>query len=62
MTQSIQDKILEKGFSTKGDNRGFGLYLLAQAIERLEGDLIISSKTGKGTNFAVYIPYNIGDE
>lgn len=62
MTQSIQDKILEKGFSTKGDNRGFGLYLLTQAVERLEGDFIISSKTGKGTNFAVYIPYNVGDE
>jgi two-component system, CitB family, sensor histidine kinase MalK len=62
MTQSIQNKILDKGFSTKGDNRGFGLYLLAQAVERLEGDLIISSKPGKGTNFAVYIPYKVGDE
>ncbi|MEO2077121.1 MAG: DcuS/MalK family sensor histidine kinase [Bacillus sp. (in: firmicutes)] len=62
MTKSIQNKILDKGFSTKGDNRGFGLYLLAQAIERLEGDLIISSKPGKGTNFAVYIPYKAEDE
>jgi CitB family two-component system sensor histidine kinase MalK len=62
MTTAIQNKILDKGFSTKGDNRGFGLYLLAQAIERLEGDLIISSKPGKGTNFAVYIPYNAEDE
>ncbi|MGG3469114.1 DcuS/MalK family sensor histidine kinase [Neobacillus pocheonensis] len=62
MTKSLQNKILDKGFSTKGDNRGIGLYLLAQAIERLEGDLIISSKPGKGTNFAVYIPYNAEDE
>ncbi|MFS0779921.1 DcuS/MalK family sensor histidine kinase [Neobacillus sp. 3P2-tot-E-2] len=62
MAQSIQNKILDKGFSTKGDNRGFGLYLLAQAVERLEGDMIISSKPGKGTNFAVYIPYKVGDE
>lgn len=62
MTKSLQNKILDKGFSTKGDNRGFGLYLLAQAIERLEGDLIISSKPGKGTNFAVYIPYKAEDE
>ncbi|MFC5733944.1 DcuS/MalK family sensor histidine kinase [Cytobacillus gottheilii] len=57
MEQAIQDQILEKGFSTKGKNRGLGLYLLQQAIERLEGDLIVSSKIGKGTNFAVYIPY-----
>ncbi|MEE6451679.1 DcuS/MalK family sensor histidine kinase [Gottfriedia acidiceleris] len=62
MTKSIQNKIFDKGFSTKGDNRGVGLYLLAQGIERLEGDLIISSKPGKGTNFAVYIPYKAEDE
>lgn len=62
MTKAMQNKILDKGFSTKGDNRGLGLYLLAQAIERLEGDLIISSKPGKGTNFAVYIPYKAEDE
>ncbi|WP_242220676.1 DcuS/MalK family sensor histidine kinase [Bacillus cereus group sp. BfR-BA-01380] len=61
MTNSLQNKILNKGFSTKGNHRGFGLYLLAQAIERLEGDLIISSKPGKGTNFAVYIPYKAED-
>ncbi len=62
MTKAIQNKIFDKGFSTKGDNRGVGLYLLAQGIERLEGDLIISSKPGKGTNFAVYIPYKAEDE
>jgi CitB family two-component system sensor histidine kinase MalK len=62
MTKAMQNKILDKGFSTKGDNRGFGLYLLAQAIERLEGDLIISSKPGKGTIFAVYLPYKAEDE
>ena len=62
MTTSLQNKILDKGFSTKGENRGFGLYLLAQAIERLEGDMIISSKPGKGTNFAVYIPYKAEGE
>ncbi|WP_088068264.1 DcuS/MalK family sensor histidine kinase [Gottfriedia luciferensis] len=62
MTKAIQNKVFDKGFSTKGDNRGVGLYLLAQAIERLEGDLIISSKPEKGTNFAVYIPYKAEDE
>ncbi|MEY8742330.1 ATP-binding protein [Bacillales bacterium AN1005] len=55
MEFSCQNKILDKGFSTKGNNRGFGLYLLAQAIERLEGELIISSKPGKGTSFAAYV-------
>ncbi|WP_264740654.1 DcuS/MalK family sensor histidine kinase [Cytobacillus firmus] len=62
MTKAIQDQILTKGFSTKGANRGLGLFILAQAIERLEGELIISSKPEKGTNFAVYIPYKAEDE
>lgn len=62
MTNSLQNKILDKGFSTKGNNRGYGLYLLAQAIERLEGELIISSKPGKGTSFAVYISYQEEDK
>jgi len=62
MTKSLQNRILDKGFSTKGETRGFGLYLSAQAIERLEGEMIVSSKPGKGTNFAVYIPYKAEDE
>ncbi|MCP8969930.1 DcuS/MalK family sensor histidine kinase [Ectobacillus ponti] len=62
MTEDIQNKILDKGFSTKGDGRGIGLYLVAQAMERLEGDMILSSKPGKGTNFAVYIPYQAEGE
>ncbi|MEM5014146.1 DcuS/MalK family sensor histidine kinase [Niallia taxi] len=62
MTNSLQNKILDKGFSTKGNNRGFGLYLLAQAIERLEGELIISSKPGKGTSFAAYVSYQEEEE
>lgn len=57
MSEELQNQIFEKGFSTKGENRGFGLYLVAQAVKRLEGELILSSKQGKGTVFAVYIPY-----
>ena len=57
MNKETQNRITEKGFSTKGENRGYGLYLVTQAVDKLEGELIISSKPGKGTNFAVYIPY-----
>lgn len=57
MSEEQQNHIFEKGFSTKGGNRGFGLYLVAQSVKRLEGELILSSKQEKGTVFAVYIPY-----
>jgi CitB family two-component system sensor histidine kinase MalK len=57
MSEELQNKIFEKGFSTKGENRGLGLYLISRSIEKLEGDLIISTKSEKGTIFSVYIPY-----
>jgi two-component system, CitB family, sensor histidine kinase MalK len=57
MNEELQNKIFQKGFSTKGENRGLGLYLISRSIEKLEGEMIISSKPGKGTLFSVYIPY-----
>ena len=58
MSEEIQNQIFNKGFSTNGENRGLGLYLVSQAVKKLEGDLILSSKPEKGTVFAVYIPYD----
>ncbi|MCM3118470.1 DcuS/MalK family sensor histidine kinase [Neobacillus sp. MER 74] len=58
MSEEIQNQIFNKGFSTKGENRGLGLYLVSQAVKKLDGDLILSSKPEKGTVFAVYIPYD----
>ncbi|MED3563833.1 DcuS/MalK family sensor histidine kinase [Bacillus xiapuensis] len=57
MNEELQNQIFQKGFSTNGENRGFGLYLVTQAVKKLEGELILSSKPGKGTVFAVYLPY-----
>jgi two-component system, CitB family, sensor histidine kinase MalK len=57
MSEELQNSIFEEGFSTKGENRGLGLYLISQAIEKLEGELILSSRPGKGTVFVVYLPY-----
>ncbi|MGM7723708.1 DcuS/MalK family sensor histidine kinase [Metabacillus sp. Hm71] len=57
IVEEIQNHILEKGFSTKGEDRGFGLYLVNKSLKKLGGELDISSKKGQGTMFAVYIPY-----
>ena len=58
MTDEDINHIFKKGYSTKGQNRGYGLYLISQAIKNIEGDMDISSIPGKGTVFVVYIPYN----
>lgn len=53
----LQDKIFKKGFSTKGQNRGFGLYLVSKSIETLNGAFRVDSRAGGGTVFTVDIPY-----
>jgi two-component system, CitB family, sensor histidine kinase MalK len=62
MTEEEQNKVFQKGYSTKGKNRGLGLHLVTQSINKLEGEFIISSKPGQGTEFIVYIPYYEGEE
>jgi two-component system, CitB family, sensor histidine kinase MalK len=52
-----QKEIFKKGFSTKGENRGYGLYLVDKSIKDLGGDLTIDSKLLLGTNFYIQIPY-----
>ncbi len=51
------DTIFQKGFSTKGDDRGLGLYLIQQSIQRLDGTMEVISEEGFGTTFDIQIPY-----
>jgi CitB family two-component system sensor histidine kinase MalK len=55
--EDLQDKVFEKGFSTKGQNRGYGLYLVSKSIETLNGAFHIESKISGGIQFTVEIPY-----
>ncbi|MRI64731.1 two-component system sensor histidine kinase DcuS [Gracilibacillus thailandensis] len=50
------EKIFKKGFSSKGSNRGFGLYLMNQSIEKLNGELKMSTNK-RGTTFNVVLDY-----
>ncbi|MGG5252500.1 DcuS/MalK family sensor histidine kinase [Neobacillus sp. SM06] len=58
ISEGLQNQIFEKGFSTNGENRGIGLYLVSQSLKKLAGEIILSSKPGKGTVFTVFLPYN----
>ncbi|OTQ75214.1 MULTISPECIES: DcuS/MalK family sensor histidine kinase [unclassified Gilliamella] len=49
--------IFQKGYSTKGDNRGFGLYLVLASIDELDGHIqLCDSDNKKGTCFKVLLP------
>ena len=52
-----QDRIFTAGYSTKGANRGLGLHLIKQSVERLGGMISVISAPGKGALFQVTIPY-----
>jgi CitB family two-component system sensor histidine kinase MalK len=57
MNEEVQELVFEKGFSTKGDNRGVGLYLVLEATKKLDGKITILSEPGKGTILQVIIPF-----
>ncbi|MFD3449395.1 DcuS/MalK family sensor histidine kinase [Microbacteriaceae bacterium 4G12] len=56
------DKVFVKGYSTKGENRGYGLYLVNESIKRIRGTINIDSVLGKGTTIIIETPYKSGDE
>ncbi|MBL5882942.1 sensor histidine kinase [Lelliottia aquatilis] len=52
------ENIFTKGFSTKGENRGVGLFLARQQLEKLGGDITVESEPGVFTQFFVQIPWD----
>jgi two-component system CitB family sensor kinase len=55
--EEYADKIFELGFSTKEEkNRGFGLALVKQAVEQLNGHISFTQPSTGGTIFTVAIP------
>lgn len=52
-------KIFIKGYSTKGDNRGIGLYLVLASVNELSGHIELDRQNTMGTCFRIYLPLNI---
>jgi Signal transduction histidine kinase regulating citrate/malate metabolism len=61
ISDELKNEIFVKGYSTKGDNRGLGLYLVQKSVERLGGNMEIISQIGNGTTFTIYVPYKSKD-
>lgn len=63
LVEAVQSQIFEKGFSTKGEDRGFGLHLVKESVQKLNGVITVNSTLQLGTTFHVEVPYQIrGDE
>lgn len=52
----LKERVFEKGFSTKAQGRGFGLYLVNNSVTRLGGTLTMYSLPA-GTEVTVAIPH-----
>lgn len=55
------DAIFEHGFSSKGEQRGVGLFLCKQQIQSLGGKIIVESDPGVYTQFLVQLPWDGGN-
>jgi two-component system, CitB family, sensor histidine kinase MalK len=55
--QDMIEKVFLKGISTKGNDRGIGLFLVKRSLEKLHGQIELSTEVGKGTRFTVTLPY-----
>ncbi|UHA74837.1 DcuS/MalK family sensor histidine kinase [Paenibacillus sp. 481] len=58
----VRQHMFEKGFSTKGEDRGYGLFLLQRSVNQLGGQVKVDSLHGAGSTFTVSIPYPIKGE
>lgn len=62
INNELKSQIFTKGYSTKGPNRGLGLYLVKRSLNRLNGRIEIVSEEDQGTLFKVSLPYESKDE
>ena len=53
----LRETIFEKGFSSKAQDRGFGLALVRKVLSMRNGNLTFDSSQNIGTTFRVTIPY-----
>nr|WP_295972648.1 DcuS/MalK family sensor histidine kinase [uncultured Bacillus sp.] len=61
-SDEIKDKLFTLGYSTKGGNRGIGLHLVQESVDRWGGKIDIFSELGKGTVFSIILPYESRDD
>ncbi|PFA66478.1 two-component system sensor histidine kinase DcuS [Bacillus sp. AFS015802] len=61
MPDDMVKDIFTKGYSSKGDGRGYGLFLVKESLGKLNGTLHVESKEGSGTTMIVQASYKEGN-
>jgi len=55
ISKEIMENIFERGYSTKGENRGYGLNAVDTIVKKYNGLIDVESEVGK-TQFTIEIP------
>ncbi|WP_342548884.1 DcuS/MalK family sensor histidine kinase [Paenibacillus sp. FSL P2-0089] len=58
----LGEKIFVQGYSSKGEQRGIGLYLVKKSVDKLGGHLELAAGCGPGAHFIVDVPYEVKEE
>ncbi len=56
IVQDERNQLFMKGFSSKGDDRGYGLAHVYETVKKYGGEIEISLPTDGGTVFSLYLP------
>ena len=56
MTEEIKQQIFNPYFTTKSTGTGLGMAIVQKIIEAHNGEIIVSSKEGKGTEITIDLP------
>jgi len=62
LNTAMAEDIFQKGVSTKGEDRGVGLYLVQRALIELKGSVSIGKSKFGGAMFRISIPKEIDHE
>lgn len=60
--EHVLPKIFERGYSTKGENRGYGLDAIQSIVTHYDGLIDVQSKLGKGSSFRIEVPFKWRNE
>ncbi len=56
ISSEVQAQLFTKGFTTKKNGHGLGLFNAKQDIEAVGGTIVCESEVGKGTTFTIILP------
>ncbi|UOQ92398.1 sensor histidine kinase [Halobacillus shinanisalinarum] len=59
LKEGMEQHIFQKGISSKGDNRGYGLANVREEVDMLKGSIEISSREHEGTIFTIILPKSV---